>query len=154
MSQNNKKIKFNIIDCIILIAVIICICAAAVFFYNKDGLFTKFSYNIEYEITVNELSDDLTDNISKGDTVCSSYTSFPIGTVTDVRVEKISYVDAYGRTSESANSSKLVIRVRTGAEKHNGIFTVNGVEISKGSYIKFRVPELEAYGLCTFINQY
>ncbi len=153
MSQNNKKSKLNIIDYLIIAVILICLCATVFFFHNKGGIFTKYSYNIEYEITVEEILDDLADNISKGDIVCDSNTAFQIGTVVDTRTEKISYIDIYGRMTESANTQKLVVRVKATAEKHNGIFNVSGVDITKGTYIKFRVPSLEAFGTCTYVQQ-
>ena len=53
---------------------------------------------------------------------------------------------------EEIDTVRMSIRVRTRAEEHDGLLSVNGVTVAKGQNIYFRTPNLEYLGQCVEVS--
>ena len=137
------KKRLNSIDIIILILFAAALVSVAYYFINRGGMFTKYKYDIEYDIRVENLDSGLSNGISEGDTVRDKYTAFAIGSVERISTESI---------PDSKNAVNMVITVRARAEEHDGMLSVNGVTIAKGQNIFFRTPGLEYLGQCVDVT--
>lgn len=141
-----KRKGLNIIDVIILLMLAAALFSVGYFFLNRGGMFTKYKYDVEYTIRIENLDASLADGIVKGDTICDKYTALSIGTVENVSVEA-RYVRDGGE-----DTVRMKITVRTRAEEHDGLLSVNGVTIAKGQNVYFRTPNLEYLGQCVEVS--
>lgn len=144
--RTGKK-HFNVIDYLILILLAASLASAVYFFVHRNGVFTKYKYDVEYKIQIDGIDAEFSENIAVGDAVCDKYTSFVIGTVTDVSVDA-HYMDSYG----VRDTVRMTVTVEARAEEHDGQLSVNGVTIAKGQNIYFRVPGLEYLGQCVDVK--
>ncbi len=154
------RLNFNVLDYLVFAVVAL---AVAVSFYVASydgGVFVGDKTDIEYILTVDDISNELTDNIKSGDTLYDKFTALAIGTVKDVKFSE-SYVllydsraDAYVDNSViSPNSSRLTVTVSARAQKNNGRISVNGFDLYNGMQLIFRTPDLEANAVCVSIAE-
>ncbi len=141
-----KKKGLNIIDILILLMLAAALLSIGYFFLNRGGMFTKYKYDIEYTVRVENIDASLAAGIAEGDTICDKYTALSIGTV-----EKVT-VDARYVHDGAEDTVRMSIRVRTRAEEHDGLLSVNGVTVAKGQNIYFRTPNLEYLGQCVEVS--
>ena len=141
MFNNSSFRKFNIIDCIAAVIIVAAVAATLYYFTQKDGLFKKYKYPIEYEITVESIDTEFTNNLTAGDILYHQATAFELGTVKSV-----------SSLQTDSRYSKMKIILSAEAEKHDGQLSVNGVIISEGKYIDFRTADLVYSGKCTSAN--
>ncbi|MBQ0126008.1 MAG: DUF4330 family protein, partial [Clostridiales bacterium] len=101
MAKNQGKTRFNIIDVIILIA-IIAVVAALIWIavlQNRPGVFE--TREVEYTVRISGVAAHIADNISEGDVIWNTDENIPIGTEIAVRSEKTKYYN----TEKTVNAS-------------------------------------------------
>ena len=139
-----KKIKFfrrfNIIDVLAAVFLIVAILISFYYYTNEDGLFKKQQFEIEYIIRIDKIENEFLGNLSHNDTLYDFSNVFPIGEISDIRTYPN---DQY--------YSAMEIVVDAIAEIHNGVISVNGIDIFTGKWIEFRTPNIVHGGSCIAI---
>lgn len=139
--KHAERSRLNVIDLAAALLLLAALAATVYYFTQRNGLFTKQKYTVEYELTTDAIYAELAGNLSEGDALYHQETVFPIGRVRAVSVQKTS--DGY---------SELRIRVRVEAEQHDGFLSVNGMLLAVGNRVDFRTPELFCGGTITSVS--
>lgn len=142
-SSAKNKHKFNIIDLLIIIAVI----AAGIFAVNfiRGELFGVDSKNAEYIIRITGASTDSADSISVGNKLYASDSGYSVGTITDtVSVPQTVSAFSYdtGRFVMSQSSALYTVYIYVSAECHmqNGQLFAGEQLISSNTSPKINIP--------------
>ena len=166
MNDNNSSVKqkrkrkgrFNIID-FLLIIIVLLIISALIYVFLPSRLINKITsddtVDIQYTVEVLGVDEDYLDNIAENDPVLDSVTKSNIGTVTAVDYS-IQYTElAYnedgniGVLSPIAGKYNIVITITATAQYEEGKgYTVNGTRIAVGEKICARFPNYVCEGYC------
>lgn len=160
-SRNNsgrKKAKFNIIDFLIILVVLLLI-ATIVYVFLPSSWIEKISsdktVDIQYTIEIKGIDEDFLNNIRENDTVLNSITKSNIGTVTAVDYStqhtQLEYNEAeqIGILSVFPDKYDIIVTITAKAQftEKEG-YTVNGTRIAVGEKISARFPNYLCEGYC------
>lgn len=145
MQTQTKRKGLNCIDGVILLLLAVSVASIVGFFVTRAGIFTKYKYDIEYTLRIDSIDSALAANLAVGDTLYDTYTAFPIGTVTHIESDA-TYL------SNRPDTVRMLITVRTRAEEHDEMLSVNGVTVARGQTLHFRSPKLEYTAQCVDLS--
>ena len=157
MASNTKKAKkafgFNLIDVIVLLALLAVIFGIVYYFFMRDEKSGEESFVLEYVIETKELPDEFSGYVKKGDRLMSGDGKVFLGEVTAAEYEQATVTVFDGETGEQISSpypghANLYITVRGTAEHSDGGYRIDGTDIFVGSEISYRVPDFSGVGKC------
>lgn len=137
MNKNKPASKFNLIDIILCVLILAIIVISLYTFASNNGVFTKVMYDIEYDICIESINPEFSNNIAVGDIVYDSSNALPIGTVVNIKT-----------SNNDRHSTDLCVTMAATVEEHDGVLSVNGVPIKENNHIYFRTPNLAYSGEC------
>ncbi len=125
--EQKKKIRFNVVDAIIIIAVL---AVVAVFGYSqlKGRMETSSGKTIQMQFMAEEVSEFVLENMEIGDSVMDDGTNSELGTITDIQVEDAA---SYGTNSDG----EYVLSSRPGYKKVIITTEVRGTEYEHGAIL-------------------
>lgn len=159
--QKGKGGKFNIID-FLLIVVILLIIGALVYVFLPSSAIKSITadkkVDIDYAIEIIGVDEDFIDNIKQDDVVLDSISKSQLGTVTAVDYSiqytelKYSEEEAVGVLSPVLGKYNVIVTVSATAEYEEGKgYSVNGTRIAVGEKISARFPDYVCEGYCISI---
>jgi len=106
MDKVNGKTKFNLIDVLVIITVLV-IVAAVIFFVITRGMTNANvkKYSISYTVKITPVSEDNLKFIRVGDTVLDSATAQTLGKITSIKTEKV--INLTGSYETDAEGNKV-----------------------------------------------
>lgn len=155
--MKKSKIKFNIVDFIIILCVVI----AAVFLVKNyiidDAVIEeKETVSLQYVIVADMVSEDLIDNVAPGDFVYDKKTGKEIGTVASCDTKSATYVgfsdDGTQTLSEIPGYRSLYITVEVTAKGELGSYSANNVPISAGREYELAFKNFYCIGNCISVE--
>ncbi|MCR5457873.1 MAG: DUF4330 domain-containing protein [Clostridiales bacterium] len=104
MDKVNGKTKFNLIDVLVIITVLV-IVAAVIFFVITRGMTNANvkKYSISYTVKITPVSEDNLKLIRVGDTVLDSATAQTLGKIISIKTEKVINITGAYETDEAGN---------------------------------------------------
>lgn len=158
-SQKKKKIAFNIIDVILIIAVLASI-LALVFFLRERKIINpqnEQTVKLEYTISFSPLREEFRNLAQIGDTVVDASILENIGEIVNVSYLECRYEGINEQTGQKVYTPypgmiTMVITVRADAVKTASGYEINGHEIIIGNNVTVRVPFFTGTGTCTSIS--
>ena len=152
MEKTKKKLRFNIVDLIIIILVIAAVTAGVCIFlgsklgFGKDGNEKK---KISYVLQLSELRDIYVDNIQNGDDAYDADTDKYLGKVVSVSSEATTRIGTDKSTgnmvvSEIEGRVDLFVTLENEAEYYDGQYFIDGIPVVVGGVVTFACPELLA----------
>jgi hypothetical protein len=125
MDKVNGKTKFNLIDILVLLTILVII-AAVVFFAvsRSNSLSNEKQYTIDFTVKITPVSGDNLALFKVGDTVLDSATGKTLGKVKEVRTEKVINVTSSYETLEDGSK---VAKYGEYEDLYVVYVTVNGV---------------------------
>ncbi len=146
--EQKKKIRFNVVDAIIIIAVL---AVVAVFGYSQLKGKTEMTSGktIQMQIMAEEVSDFVVDQMKVGDSVIDDGTNSSLGKITDIQVEDAaSYApDAQGKYVKSSKPDNRKVTITTevkGTEYEHGAILGN-TKYSVGHSFTVRAGKAKIY---------
>ncbi len=148
MEQQKKKIRWNVIDVIIIVAVLAVI---AVFGYSqlKGRVETASGKTIQMQFMSEDVSDFVVDQLQVGDTVVDDGTNSELGTVTDIQTEdSVLYApDSEGKYVQTTKPDSKKVTITTevkGTEYEHGAILGN-TKYSVGHSMTIRAGKAKIY---------
>ncbi len=158
--MNKRKLRFNIIDIIIILIIV----AAAfvlinVFAGNDKNITAENNYKkIQYVIEIQDVEERFDGVVSKGDAVQDAIERKNIGTVVGVQsspYETVTFDYTTGTETVSSVEDRVVlaITIEATAVSTDRAFTVDGCEIRVGQQYSIMLPEFYGVGYCIKITE-
>ncbi len=160
MEQKRKKVRFNLIDTIIVIFILAVIAVAAYFLFgNFEFTFDRGDKDIQFEIRIENVRKESLESLenqsllASGTTLRNSVTGEEIGTISSVRTEKSRYYGGLVQgeegytlgTMESENVYDVYITVSAVAERDDrNVYTVDDIRVVIGEAVHFKVKSYAA----------
>ncbi len=154
-----KQGKFNLID-FLLIVIVILIIGALVYVFLPTSIIKNItaekSEEIQYSIEILGVDEQFLDNINENDVVLDSVTKSNIGTVTAVdygiQHTQLEYDGEKGVLSPIVGKYNVIVTISATAEFEEGEgYTVNGTRIAVGEKINARFPNYVCESYCISI---
>lgn len=158
--MNKKKIRFNIIDVIILLFL-----AAAIFLLLYIFVFSEngeqnqeINYtNIQYVVEVQNVDKQFEEIVKVGQAVQDAVKRKNIGTVSGVQAAQyqiltFDYESGQQAVSDVENKIVLKITIEAQAIETDHAFTVDGCVIRVGQQYSLALPDMYCVGYCTYIG--
>lgn len=148
--MSKRKIKFNLVDVLIILLVGAALSVFAYVFLSEKEALPEDSQpekKIRYVLQTGDVSDEFIGNIKVGDTLYEVETDKVLGKVVAVSSEG-TYVtttntrDRLQTTSKVEGKSMIFITLEANAKYQKNRYTVNGIDILVGGYIRTISPEL------------
>lgn len=156
MKKEQKKFKFNALDCFVVLLAILIICFVAFYFTYVTSNDSPSEVQIEYTLEISKAKAEFVDAIQVGDELIDSSRFGFLGTVTDVIYEAATTVTTNKSTGESVlvqyprdKFVKIIIKVKTNANIRDNVYYSGNVLISVGNAINFRTPRFVSSAYCT-----
>ena len=157
--MSKKKVKFNIMDALILIAVL---AVAAVLLYvfvfseSGEGL-NDDAYTLTYVVEISRLNEEFADRVAVGDAVVESAKKLPIGTV--VAIEKHPH-EHLGEKAKDGSVTlttvegfcDLYVTIEAPASLSGISYNINGYELRVGTKIYLSFSDLVSEGHCISLS--
>lgn len=158
-TQDKKKIAFNFIDVLLIIA-FLAGALSLVYFLRERKIVISDSGGTEdivYRLEVSPMREEFRNLVAIGDTVTDGTSLLPIGEVTDVSYSACYYTGFDRTTGETVKSAypgmiTMTVTIKTQASPENGGFTVNGRDLILDSSFAFRVPAFTGTGKCISVS--
>ncbi len=157
--MSKKKVKFNIMDALILLAVL---AVAAVLLYvfvfseSGEGL-SDDTYTITYVVEVTRLNEEFADRVAVGDAVVDSSKKLPIGTV--VAIEKHPHEHLGKNTKDGSVTLNTVdgfldlyITIEAPATLNGISYNIGGYEVRVGTKVYLSFSDLVSEGHCISLS--
>lgn len=160
MEQKRKKVRFNLIDTMIVIFILAVIVLAAYFLFgNFDFVFDQGDKAVQFEIRIENVSKEIWDSLENQSllapetTVRNAVTGEEIGKISSVRTEKSRYYsgllqgeDGYIlETMESDNIYDVYITISASAKcDDRKVYTVDDIRMVIGEPVHFKVKSYAA----------
>lgn len=155
--MNRTKHRFNFIDVLIIVTVLI-VAAVLVKIYiidEKNEVQLK-NTTVQYVVCTDALSEEISDNVSEGDSVYDYSSKKEIGTVTacDVRTASHTGVSQSGESvvSEMVGYKVLYITVEATATVYDDGYLIGNVPVRAGETLELMLPELYCTAECISIE--
>ena len=155
------KLKFNIMDAVILLAVIAVIALLLYIFIFSEttsvGSMDSASYSLTYVVEVVGLNEEFADRIVPGSTVIDSSKKMNIGTVT--AVEKMPYLYMGTNKSEGTlvlnpvdDHCNLYVTIEADATLDGISYSIGGYEVYVGSLVYMSFSDIVCSGYCISLS--
>lgn len=155
--KTKKKFRFNIVDVLIILAVVAVITLAVVLFGRFGAASENNTVKIEYVVQIPQVRSEISDKIKVGDTLIDSATKYNIGVVKSV--EKVPYtvkgVDMESSKQVLAEYPEhyyVRVTVQADATDHGSYYSIGGFRISAGLRIYTRFPDFVGEGFCISLH--
>ncbi|MBR7161490.1 MAG: DUF4330 family protein [Clostridia bacterium] len=155
MEQKRKKVRFNLIDTVIVIFILAVIAVAAYFLFGNFNFGSKRgNRDIQFEMRIEHVKKESLESLEKnaslaaGTTVKNAVTGDVLGTIVSFRKEKSCYyggvvegVEGYALgTTESEDEYDVYITVSTRASRDSrGVYTADGIRMVVGEPVYFKI---------------
>ncbi len=164
MQQLNKKRRFNIIDLLISIIILVVIAFLAyIFVFNSSfGSANSDTVTIQYELEVRKVNDMLIDPASRNVDcqIIDAAEKFPLGTVKEFYTEPATLSTFDAETGEAMTSDYpehsnfyFVIEAEAKKDPENNRYLLDGFELAVGSLVYIRTPYFTSSSYCIGINE-
>ena len=157
MNLNTKtKKKINVVDILILIAILAAIVCAGFVIIRGMGTFGE-KVNVSYTIAVDPIDSDFVSKVSVGDGLYEIETTDRIGTVSAVS-DGQAYIKSYSdgadpRGNAIEGMSVLYITLTAKATKTDTGYIIGNSVIGIGRELEMRFPNLYCIGKCVRIER-
>jgi hypothetical protein len=159
-APNKKKLYFNVIDVILIVAILASV-AALIFFLRERRIVTDNgdkTAEIVYKIEVTAMREEFRNLVAVGDMVVDPVTVNSVGEVTDVSYAPYLYVGTDRTTGLQVTTTypgKLImtVTVKTVATVTDTGYEVGGRALTLGETMSFRVPDFAGSGICVAIEK-
>ena len=159
-APNKKKLYFNFIDVILIVAVLASV-AALVFFLRERRIVTVDggrTAEIVYKIEVTAMREEFRNLVAVGDMVVDPVTANTVGEVTDVSYVPYVYVGTDRTTGLQITTPypgkiTMTVTIKTMATVTDTGYEVGGRGLVLGETISFRVPDFAGSGTCVAIEK-
>ena len=163
MELSNKKRKFNVMDVIVTIVIIIAIALLAkIFIFNGSTAEAEDTVKVQFTLEVKNERDELIDNAAAniGKSLIEGTAKYNLGKVVDFYSTPATHSSFNHETGESVNAlypehSNVCFVVEADAimNPYTGRYSIAGFEISVGTLIYVRLPDYAGTSYCTAIKQ-
>ena len=156
--MRKRKMKFNIMDVLILLAVA---AVAAVLLYvfvlsentPVDSLGGAPTTKITYVVELTGIDDALSDNISVGETLIDAAKKMNIGTIVAVETQPYVYLgknltDGTMELTTVDNKSTIYVTVEADATLTGIAYSISGYDIYVGEKVYLSLPDFTGTGYC------
>lgn len=156
--MRKRKMKFNIMDVLILLAVA---AVAAVLVYvfvlsentPVDSLGGTPTTKITYVVELTGIDDALSDNISVGETLIDAAKKMNIGTIVAVETQPYVYLgknltDGTMELTTVDNKSTIYVTVEADATLTGIAYSISGYDIYVGEKVYLSLPDFTGTGYC------
>ena len=156
--MRKRKMKFNIMDVLILLAVA---AVAAVLLYvfvlsentPVDSLGGAPTTKITYVVELTGIDDALSDNISIGETLIDAAKKMNIGTIVAVETQPYVYLgknltDGTMELTTVDNKSTIYVTVEADATLTGIAYSISGYDIYVGEKVYLSLPDFTGTGYC------
>ena len=151
MNQDKKKARFNLIDAIIILIILLVVGAAVYLLVTDYGDSKKAENgNVEFVVRLSAVDEHALSLITENQIVKDSVSGTTLGTIREVRTEKTRY---YGDTavpsgggytltiSEYEDKYDVYVTISAHANLDDkGIYSIGNTRILVGSTVYFKVP--------------
>ena len=125
-----KKGKFNIIDAVVIVVIVVLIAGAVYKFRGLEKTSTNTSMEtVSYEMTIESLRDYAFNNLQVGDTVFDYTPSKAIGTITNIEwkdaVEPFYTIDGQTVDGTVENRYDAVVTLEAQASQTDGVYFID-----------------------------
>lgn len=158
--MSKRKIRFNIIDLIIILIIVAAAFVLAKVFVGggNDIAAETNTKKIQYVIEIQEVEDRFDGSVKKGDAVQDAIERKNIGTVVGVQssdFQKITFDYDTGMETVSYVEGRIVldITIEATAIVTDKAYTVDGCEIRVGEQYSIMLPEFYGVGYCIKITE-
>ena len=162
--MRKRKMKFNIMDVLILLAVA---AVAAVLLYvfvlsentPVDSLGGAPTTKITYVVELTGIDDALSDNISVGETLIDAAKKMNIGTIVAVETQPYVYLgknltDGTMELTTVDNKSTIYVTVEADATLTGISYSISGYDIYVGEKVYLSLPDFTGTGYCISLKAY
>ena len=162
--MRKRKMKFNIMDVLILLAVT---AVAAVLLYvfvlsentPVDSLGGAPTTKITYVVELTGIDDALSDNISVGETLIDAAKKMNIGTIVAVETQPYVYLgknltDGTMELTTVDNKSTVYVTVEADATLTGISYSISGYDIYVGEKVYLSLPDFTGTGYCISLKAY
>ena len=156
--MRKRKMKFNIMDVLILLAVA---AVAAVLLYvfvlsentPVDSLGGAPTTKVTYVVELTGIDDALSDNISVGETLIDAAKKMNIGTIVAVETQPYVYLgknltDGTMELTTVDNKSTIYVTVEADATLTGIAYSISGYDIYVGEKVYLSLPDFTGTGYC------
>ncbi len=157
--QSKKAFSFNIIDAMLIIIALLCICATIFFFTDADITNSKDDEKVilEYTVEFNPIREEFRNFLEIGDPITESSNMKEAGEIVNVIYYDHLYYGTNDETGETVSSKypgkiNMTLTVRAEAVKTDTGYSINGYELLIGNSINIRTPDFTGTGVCTSIT--
>ena len=160
--MQKRKFKFNIMDALILLALV---AAAAVLLYvfvlsekvSGDALGGSDVKTVTYVIEVSGLDEDYADKIKVGQTLIDSSKKMNIGTVTAVETQPYTYtaenrVEGALQLRQMDGQITQYVTVEATASLNGFTYATNGYDLFVGKLVYMSLPDIVCSGYCIALD--
>jgi len=159
-APNKKKLYFNFIDVILIVAIFASV-AALIFFLRERRIVTdngNQTAEIVYKIEVTAMREEFRNLVAVGDMVVNPVTANTVGEVTDVSYAPYLYVGTDRTTGLQVTTAypgriTMTVTVKTVATVTDIGYEVGGSALTLGETVSFRVPDFAGNGTCVAIEK-
>jgi len=159
-APSKKKLYFNFIDVILIVAVLASV-AALIFFLRERRIITDSSgktAEIVYKIEVTAMREEFRNLVGVGDMVVDPVTANTIGEVTDVSYTPYLYVGTDRTTGLRVTTAypgkiTMMVTVKTTAAVTDVGYEIGGKALTLGEAVSLRVPDFTGSGTCVAIEK-
>ena len=160
MTSEKNKIRFNIID-VVLIVVVLAAITSLVFFLSSRKVVTSGSgktVEVAYQLEFTAMREDFRNLVEIGDPVIDGVLIEELGEVTSVSYADGTYIGTNLATGKPVTSPfpgriTMTLTIRAEAVLTNGGYEVNGRELILGEALTIRVPDFTGVGTCVSVER-
>lgn len=163
MQKNNKKLRFNIIDFLITVIILLVVALLAyIFVFSGKGENTSNTTKITYVLEVRDVRDEIVPKAlaNEGATVIEGTSKYNLGKIVEISSKKATIDSCDPETGEYlevdfANHQHVSFIVEAEAVKDSrtGRYGINGFEISIGTLVYLRLPNFSGTAYCRRISE-
>ena len=157
---NKKKVSFNIIDVLLIAAVLIAAVLLIFYVKNRRIVLSDSANTVEvvYQLRVSPLREEFRNLVAVGDAVTDADTLRPIGEVTNVSYSACYYTGTDRTTGAPVTSAypgmiTMTLTVKVSASATKTGYSVGNRPLTLGDSVNFRVPDFTGTGVCTSVSR-
>ncbi len=159
-SQGQQKFRFNFVDAILILIILIAGAALGYIFFSSDvSVVSEVEQKeIVYEIEVTQIPDSFKWKINIGDKVTDTVARYPIGEVVNVVYSDCIYTGVDHETGKEVRTvldgyMDVVVTVRAQSTLAGSLYSIGGYDIYVGKNVCFRVPNFTGESYCIALSE-
>ena len=158
--SNKKKLYFNFIDVILIVAVLGATLTLVYFLREKRIVTSDNSHTtaIVYQIEVSPMREEFRNLVAVGDIVVDNVTRNTIGEISNVTYSTCYYVGTDPSTGQSISTAypgkvTMILTIKAKAAVTDIGYEINGYPLTLGDTISLRVPDFTGSGTCISVTK-